>query len=58
LCDPESESAGKSYWVQADLDTHQGSDKEPWFPRPLIQQVELQMPLLNLDNPQGKLEEM
>jgi len=30
---------------------------EPWFPRPLIQEVDMQMPLLNMDNEQGKREE-
>lgn len=35
----------------------QGNEKEPWFPRPLIQELDMQMPLLNLDNQQGKLEE-
>ena len=34
-----------------------GSEKEPWFPRPLVQELEMQMPLLNMDNQQGKLEE-
>ena len=35
----------------------QGHQKEPWFPRPLIQDLEMHMPLLNMDNQQGKLEE-
>lgn len=35
----------------------QGSDKEPWFPRPLIQELDMRMPLLNMDNQHGKLEE-
>nr|ODN89447.1 chromosome transmission fidelity protein 4 [Cryptococcus depauperatus CBS 7841] len=34
-----------------------GLEKEPWFPRPLIQEVELHMPFLNPDTQQGKLEE-
>jgi chromosome transmission fidelity protein 4 len=33
------------------------SDKEPWFPRPLIQELDMRMPLLNMDNQHGKLEE-
>jgi chromosome transmission fidelity protein 4 len=32
-------------------------EKEPWFPRPLIQEVGVVMPLLNMDNEQGKREE-
>lgn len=35
----------------------QGNEKEPWFPRPLIQELDMHMPLLNMDNQQGKLEE-
>lgn len=34
-----------------------GNEKEPWFPRPLIQELDMHMPLLNMDNQQGKLEE-
>lgn len=34
-----------------------GTEKEPWFPKPLVQELEMQMPLLNMDNQQGKLEE-
>jgi len=39
------------------MPTVQGNEKEPWFPRPLIQDLEMHMPLLNMDNQQGKLEE-
>ncbi|KAL1411681.1 DNA polymerase alpha accessory factor Mcl1 [Vanrija albida] len=34
-----------------------GIEKEPWFPPPLIQELDLKMPLLGTDNAQGKLEE-
>lgn len=34
-----------------------GIDREPSFPRPLLQDLELQMPLLGVDNAQGALEE-
>ncbi|KAK8847432.1 hypothetical protein IAR55_005290 [Kwoniella newhampshirensis] len=51
------------YWPVGVTATHfncvmlKGSEKEPWFPRPLIQEVEMHMPMLNMDNQQGKLEE-
>lgn len=34
-----------------------GADREPSFPRPLIQDLDLSMPLLGVDNAQGALEE-
>lgn len=34
-----------------------GGDKYPPFPKPLLHEITLQIPLLNLDNPQGKFEE-
>lgn len=40
-----------------DISHLQGAEKEPWFPRPLIQQLDMHMPLLHMDNQQGKLEE-
>lgn len=35
----------------------QGREAYPGFPRPLIQELELQIPLLNLNIPQGQMEE-
>jgi chromosome transmission fidelity protein 4 len=35
----------------------QGSEKEPGFPRPIVQELDVSMPLLNMSNQQGKLEE-
>ena len=35
----------------------QSTEKEPWFPRPLLQNVDLQVPLLSMDGQTGKLEE-
>nr|XP_019008454.1 chromosome transmission fidelity protein 4 [Kwoniella pini CBS 10737]OCF47235.1 chromosome transmission fidelity protein 4 [Kwoniella pini CBS 10737] len=57
------EGKQEGYWPVGVTSTHfsciilKGSEKEPWFPRPLIQEVEMHMPLLNMDNQQGKLEE-
>ncbi|WVQ98084.1 hypothetical protein IAU59_005206 [Kwoniella sp. CBS 9459] len=57
------EGRQENYWPVGATSTHfscvilKGSEKEPWFPRPLIQEVEMHMPLLNMDNQQGKLEE-
>ncbi|KAG8903969.1 hypothetical protein FRB99_002448 [Tulasnella sp. 403] len=34
-----------------------GGERYPGFPRPMIQEIEMQMPLLNLDAPQGQAEE-
>ena len=53
----------KSYWPVGLTETHftcvvlRGTDLEPWFPRPLIQEIELGMPILGMDNEQGKREE-
>lgn len=51
-----------TYWPVGMTDSHftcviLKGEKEPWFPRPLIQEVGLVMPLLNMDNEQGKREE-
>ncbi|WVQ83266.1 hypothetical protein IAT38_005405 [Cryptococcus sp. DSM 104549] len=57
------EGRKETYWPVGVTATHfacvllRGSEKEPWFPRPLIQEVEVHLPLLNMDNQQGKLEE-
>ncbi|WWC59498.1 uncharacterized protein I303_102054 [Kwoniella dejecticola CBS 10117] len=57
------EGRQESYWPVGVTSSHfsciilKGSEKEPWFPRPLIQEIEMHMPLLNMDNQQGKLEE-
>ncbi|OWZ76111.1 chromosome transmission fidelity protein 4 [Cryptococcus neoformans Tu401-1] len=53
----------EGYWPVGVSATHlscvllKGLETEPSFPRPLIQEVELHMPMLNMDNQQGKLEE-
>ncbi|KAK4685805.1 chromosome transmission fidelity protein 4, partial [Tremellales sp. Uapishka_1] len=60
---PRKEGKQETYWPVGVTSTHftcvilKGSDKEPWFPRPLIQELDMHMPLLNMDNQQGKLEE-
>ncbi|WVR04655.1 hypothetical protein IAU60_001666 [Kwoniella sp. DSM 27419] len=57
------EGRKEAYWPVGVSSTHfscivlKGLEKEPWFPRPLIQEVELHMPLLHMDSQQGKLEE-
>ncbi|OCF45863.1 chromosome transmission fidelity protein 4 [Kwoniella heveanensis CBS 569] len=57
------EGRQENYWPVGVTTTHfscvilKGTEREPWFPRPLIQEVEMHMPLLNMDNQQGKLEE-
>lgn len=40
-----------------DARNSQGGERYPHFPTPLLQDLELQMPLVNLDNPQGQLAE-
>lgn len=35
----------------------QGNEREPYFPRPVILDVDMTIPLLNLDISQGQLEE-
>ena len=58
-----SSMKAKSYWPVGLTETHftcvvlRGTDLEPWFPRPLIQEIELGMPILGMDNEQGKREE-
>lgn len=53
----------ETYWPVGVTDSHfncvilKGAEKEPWFPRPLIQELSLRMPLLGLDNAQAQLEE-
>lgn len=53
----------EGYWPVGVSATHlscvllKGLETEPSFPKPLIQEVELHMPMLNMDNQQGKLEE-
>lgn len=53
----------ETYWPVGVTDSRfncvilKGVEKEPWFPRPLIQELELRMPLLGLDNAQAQLEE-
>jgi chromosome transmission fidelity protein 4 len=34
-----------------------GKEREPWFPRPLIQEIELGIPLVGMEHEQGKREE-
>ncbi|KAE8539030.1 hypothetical protein D1P53_005400 [Cryptococcus gattii VGV] len=57
------EGRKEGYWPVGVSATHlsyillKGLETEPWFPRPLIQEVELHMPMLNMENQQGKLEE-
>ncbi|WWC86877.1 uncharacterized protein L201_001756 [Kwoniella dendrophila CBS 6074] len=59
----QREGRQENYWPVGVTSTHfsciilKGIEKDPWFPRPLIQEVEMHMPLLNMDNQQGKLEE-
>lgn len=43
--------------AQTDARKMQGGERYPHFPTPLLQDLELQMPLVNLDNPQGQLAE-
>jgi len=53
----------ESYWPVGVSRTYlscvllKGQETEPWFPRPLIQEVDLRMPLLGLEATQGSLEE-
>ncbi|ORY30355.1 hypothetical protein BCR39DRAFT_529347 [Naematelia encephala] len=60
---PRREGKQENYWPVGVTSSHfscvilKGNEKEPWFPRPLIQELEMRMPLLNMDNQQGKLEE-
>lgn len=35
----------------------QGTEKAPYFPRPLISDLDINMPLLNMANSAGQLEE-
>jgi chromosome transmission fidelity protein 4 len=57
------EGRQETYWPVGITDTHftcvilKGTETEPWFPRPLIQELDMRMPLLNMDNEQGKREE-
>lgn len=36
---------------------YQGNEREPYFPRPVILDIDMTIPLLNLDISQGQLEE-
>lgn len=51
-----SSSIHRRRW-EADPVSSQGSEKEPHFPTPLFQEIDLQFPLLRLDAAQGQLEE-
>ncbi|GAA6041229.1 hypothetical protein JCM8097_008354 [Rhodosporidiobolus ruineniae] len=57
------ENKQESYWPvgfteqQAHVVILKGEEKYPHFPTPLLQEFDLQFPLLNLDVPQGQLEE-
>ncbi|ORX33917.1 hypothetical protein BD324DRAFT_584077 [Kockovaella imperatae] len=59
----QKEGRTETYWPVGLTETTfacvvlKGVEKEPWFPRPLVQELEMHMPLLNMDNQQGKLEE-
>lgn len=35
----------------------QGQNEGPGFPRPLVSELDIHLPLLNMDNAQGQLEE-
>ncbi|EGU12777.1 hypothetical protein RTG_00795 [Rhodotorula toruloides ATCC 204091] len=60
---PRKEGKQESYWLvgvtdqQAHVIILKGGEKEPHFPTPLLQEFDLQFPLLNLDVPQGQLAE-
>lgn len=53
----------ETHWPVGITDTHftcvvlKSPETEPWFPRPLIQELDMRMPLLHMDNEQGKREE-
>ncbi|WVQ75997.1 hypothetical protein IAR50_005633 [Cryptococcus sp. DSM 104548] len=53
----------EAYWPVGVSSTHmsciilKGLEVEPWFPRPLLQEIELHMPMLNMDEQPGKVEE-
>lgn len=68
LFDGGAAAAGKGvkkerYWPVGVTRSHmsciilKGNETEPWFPRPLIQEIELRMPLLGVEHTQGALEE-
>lgn len=66
LFDAEAQGAAakkETYWPVGVTDSRfncvilKGTEREPWFPRPLIQELDLRMPLLGLDNAQAQLEE-
>ncbi|BGP21985.1 chromosome segregation protein [Rhodotorula toruloides] len=60
---PRKDGKQESYWLvgvtdqQAHVIILKGGEKEPHFPTPLLQEFDLQVPLLNLDVPQGQLAE-
>ncbi|BGP13072.1 DNA polymerase alpha accessory factor Mcl1 [Rhodosporidiobolus nylandii] len=53
------EGKQESYWPVGvtEQQAHVGGETHPHFPTPLLQELNLQFPLLNLDVPQGQLEE-
>ncbi len=57
MCDPEGTYSNIMHWTDLTCASEQGSEREPGFPRPIVFELDMYMPLLRMNETPGQLEE-